>query len=78
MAVRDPTSSLFPEVVAIEFDKVLFSTSTNVIVVVAYISGSELPAAKSANRRYTSHDAIGGSFGAFVHFSYGRPSSLIV
>ena len=46
MAVRDPTSSLFPEVVAIEFDKVLFNTNTHVIVVVADVC-SELPAAKT-------------------------------
>ena len=39
-------SSLFPEVIAVEFDEVLFSTSTNVIIVVAYISCSELPPAK--------------------------------
>ena len=46
LTVRDHTSSLFPEVTAVEFDKALFSTSTNVIIVVAYISCSELPPAK--------------------------------
>ena len=46
LTVRDHTSSLFPEVTAVEFDKALFSTSTNVVIVVAYISCSELPPAK--------------------------------
>ena len=37
LVVRDHTSCLLPEVIAVECDKVLFSTSTNVIVVVAYM-----------------------------------------
>ena len=44
--VRDHTTAHFPEVVAIEFEKAFFSTSSNVIVVVAYISCSELAVAK--------------------------------
>ena len=44
--IRDHTTTHFPEVVAIEFEKAFFSTSSNVIVVVAYISWSELAAAK--------------------------------
>ena len=43
---NDHTTAQFPEVVAIEFDKAFFSASSNVIVVVAYISCSELAAAK--------------------------------
>ena len=48
MAVRDPTSSLFPEVVAIEFDKVLFNTNTHVIVVVADICFAPSPRCEAA------------------------------
>ena len=44
--VRDHTTVQSPEVVGIEFEKAFFSTSSNVIVVVAYISCSELKAAK--------------------------------
>ena len=44
--VRDHTRVQIPEVVAIEFEKAAFSTSSNVIVVVTYISCSELKAAK--------------------------------
>ena len=44
--LRDHTTVQFPEVVAIEFEKAFFNTSSNVIVVVAYISCSELKAAK--------------------------------
>ena len=44
--VRDHTTAQFPEVVAIEFEKAFFNTRSNVIVVVAYISCSELEASK--------------------------------
>ena len=44
--VRDHTTAHFPEVVAIEFEKAFFSTSSDVNVVVAYISCSELEASK--------------------------------
>ena len=42
----DHTTAQFREIVAIEFDKALFNNSANVIVLVAYISCSELAATK--------------------------------